>query len=199
MSLTTTPTPTPAARPAATPTAATRYAIDPAHAAAHFKVRHLMVASVRGELGRISGEVAIDPADPARATVRASIDATGIDTRNADRDAHLRSADFLDVAVHPTIEFRSTAVRTRGAGELEVDGDLTIRGVTRPVTLAVELSDEIKDPWGNTRRGASATTRIDRKDFGLTWNAALETGGVVVADRVEISIEVELIRAAAAG
>jgi polyisoprenoid-binding protein YceI len=198
MSLTTQPTTTSTATVAPRTSAQVRYAVDPSHAAAHFKVRHLMVASVRGELGPISGEASIDPNDLTRSSVAVTIDATKIDTRNADRDAHLRSADFLDVANHPTIGFRSTAVRAKGAGELEVDGDLTIRGVTRPVTLEVELSDEIKDPWGNLKRGASATARIDRKDFGLTWNAALETGGVVVADRVDISIELELSRVATA-
>jgi polyisoprenoid-binding protein YceI len=187
------PSVAPVARPAVT--TAVRYTIDPAHAAAHFKVRHLMVAHVRGELGPISGELELDPADLSRATVRASIDATAIDTRNKDRDTHLKSADFLEVDRFPTIDFRSTAVRVKTAAELEVDGDLTIHGVTRPVTLEVELSDEIKDPWGNLRRGASATTRIDRKDFGLTWNALLEAGGVAVADRVDISIELELVRA----
>lgn len=186
---------------AAAPRAATavRYAIDPAHTAAHFKVRHLMVASVRGELGEVTGEAHIDLADLTRSSVTASIDAAQINTRNADRDAHLRSPDFLDVAQFPTIAFRSTEVRTLVGGELQVLGDLTIRGVTRPVTLEVELSDEVKDPWGNLKRGASATARIDRKDFGLTWNAALETGGVLVGDRIDISIELELVRAAAQG
>jgi polyisoprenoid-binding protein YceI len=186
-----------AAEPVARPVAAVRYTIDPGHSATHFKVRHLMVAHVRGELGQVAGEVLIDPSNLARSSVTASIDARGIATRNPDRDAHLRSADFLDVEQHPTIEFRSTSVRTVGDGELEVDGLLTIRGVTGPVTLQVELSDEVKDPWGNRKRGASATARIDRKDYGLTWNAALETGGFVVGDRVDISIELELVRAEA--
>lgn len=189
MSATAAVAPTPAVR--AAPVA---YRIDPTHASAAFKVRHLMVSNVRGELGEVTGEVSLDPADPARSTVQARIDAAGIDTRNADRDAHLRSADFLDVAHHPAIAFRSTAVRPAGGGALEVDGELTIRGATRSVTLAVELSDEIKDPWGNAKRGVTATARIDRRAFGLTWNAVMESGGIVVGDTVEVSIEAELVR-----
>jgi polyisoprenoid-binding protein YceI len=177
------------------PTTAVAYRIDPVHASAQFKVRHLMVASVRGELGEVTGEVTVDLADLGRSGVTARIDVTALDTRNADRDAHLRSADFLDAANHPAITFRSTAVRAVRAGELAVDGELTIRGTARPVTLAVELSDEIKDPWGNVKRGVTATTRLDRRTFGLTWNAALETGGVVVGDMVDVTIEAELVRA----
>lgn len=171
------------------------YRVDPAHASAEFKVRHLMVSNVRGELGEVTGEVGYDAAAPERSHVVARIDVTTIDTRNADRDAHLRSADFLDVANHPAIEFRSTDVRAVGRGALEVEGQLTIRGVTRPVTLAVELSEEVRDPWGNVKRGVTATARLDRRAFGLTWNAALETGGVVVGEHVDVTIEAELVRA----
>ncbi|HYD43538.1 MAG TPA: YceI family protein [Anaeromyxobacter sp.] len=188
-------TATAAATVATRTTPAATYRIDPAHASAQFKVRHLMVSNVRGELGEVTGEVGYDAAAPERSHVAARIDVTAIDTRNADRDAHLRSADFLDVANHPAIEFRSTAVRAAGRGALEVDGQLTIRGVTRPVTLAVELSDEVRDPWGNVKRGVTATARLDRRAFGLTWNAALETGGVVVGEHVDVVIEAELVRA----
>ena len=170
------------------------YAIDSAHSRAHFKVRHLMVAFVRGELGTVTGELLFDGAVPSRSRVNAVIDATGIDTRNADRDAHLRSADFLDVATHPTVRFQSTGVEARPRGTFEVTGDLTIRGVTQPVTLSVELSDEIRDPWGNVKRGVTATTRITRKDFGVSWNANLDAGGVVVADHVDIIIEAQVVR-----
>ncbi len=190
---------------AAAPTTATRpapvaYRIDPTHATAQFKVRHLMVSNVRGELGEVTGEVSFDAGDPARSAVQARIDAAGIDTRNADRDAHLRSADFLDVANHPAITFRSTgvrgvrAVRPGDAGAYEVDGELTIRGATRPVTLAVEISDEIRDPWGNAKRGIVATARLDRRAFGLTWNAVMESGGIVVGEAVDVTIEAELVR-----
>lgn len=178
-----------------TRTAPIAYKVDPAHASAQFKVRHLMVSNVRGELGEVTGEVAFDPADPSRTTVQARIDATGIDTRNADRDAHLRSADFLDVANHPAITFRSSAVRPAAGGAFEVDGELTVRGVTRPVTLAVELSEEIRDPWGNAKRGVVATARLDRRAFGLTWNAVMESGGIVVGEAVDVTIEAELVRA----
>jgi polyisoprenoid-binding protein YceI len=170
------------------------YAIDPAHAGAQFKVRHLMVSNVRGELGEVTGEVTWDAADPARSGVQARIDVTAIDTRNPDRDAHLRSADFLDVVNHPAITFRSTAVRAAGAGALEVDGELTIRGTTRPMTLAVEVSEEIRDPWGNAKRGVTATARLDRRAFGLTWNAMMEGGGIVVGETVDVTIEAELVR-----
>jgi polyisoprenoid-binding protein YceI len=183
------PTSTAAVRPA--PVA---YKIDPTHATAQFKVRHLMVSNVRGELGEVTGEVAFDTADPSRSRVEARIDATGIDTRNADRDAHLKSADFLDVANHPAITFRSTQVRPGAGGAYEVDGELTIRGTTRPVTLAAEVSDEIRDPWGNAKRGVVATARLDRRAFGLTWNAVMESGGIVVGETVDVTIEAELVR-----
>jgi polyisoprenoid-binding protein YceI len=186
-----------ASRPAsATPAQATSatWDVDPAHSSAGFKVRHLMVSHVRGHLGPVSGSVVLDEKDPARSRVDVSIAATGIDTREPKRDEHLRSADFLDVANHPNVTFRSTAVRPTVEG-LSVTGDLTIRGVTRPVTLEVEpLAAAVADPWGNTKRGASARARINRRDFGLQWNVALETGGFVVGDEVGIEIEVELVR-----
>ena len=185
---------TAAVRPAAAPAEAVRYAIDPVHASAQFRVRHLMVANVRGELGEVTGEVLFDPEAPSGSSVNASIDVTAINTRNADRDAHLKSPDFLDAAHHPTLTFRSTAVRATGAGEYEVEGELTIRGTARPVTLAVEVSDEIRDPWGNVKRGIEAKARLDRKDFGLTWNAVIEGGGILVGDTVDVTIEAELVR-----
>src|SRR5690349_18210535 len=145
---------------AAQPATAVRYEIDAAHAHAAFKVRHLMVASVRGELGAVTGQATIDDADLARSSVVASIDARGLDTRNADRDQHLRSADFLNVDRFPSIDFRSTRIVAGDAGVLQVTGELTIHGVTREVTLATELSAEVRDPWGNAKRGVSATTRV---------------------------------------
>ena len=172
------------------------YAIDSAHSRAHFKVRHLMVAFVRGELGTVTGELLFDGAVPSRSRVTAVIDAAGIDTRNLDRDAHLRSADFLDVANYPTVTFQSTGVASGPQGTFDVTGDLTIRGVAQPVTLSVELSEEIRDPWGNVKRGVTATTRINRKDFGVSWNANLDAGGVVVADQLDIIIEAQVVRQA---
>jgi polyisoprenoid-binding protein YceI len=193
-----TATETTTSRPSPTPTPAARTAtwdIDTAHANAGFKVRHLMVSHVRGHLGPVTGTVFIDEQDPTRSRVDVSIDARGIDSREPKRDEHLRSADFLDVANHPTVTFRSTRVEApSGAhGDLRVTGDLTIRGVTRPVTLEVDaLPAPIQDPWGNTRRGVSARTRISRKQWGLTWNLAIEAGGVVVGDEVAIEIDAEI-------
>jgi polyisoprenoid-binding protein YceI len=178
------------------PAAATTWDVDTSHAAANFKVRHLMVAYVRGQLGPITGTVFIDEDDLSRSRVEVSIDARGIDTREPRRDEHLRSPDFLDVANHPNVTFRSTRVEApRGlAGDLRVTGDLTIRGVTRPVTLEVEaLPPVIKDPWGNARRGVSARARLNRKDWGLRWNLAIEAGGVAVGDEVAIEIEAEIV------
>lgn len=177
------------------PEHAIAYAIDPGHASASFKVRHLMVSNVRGELGEVTGEVLLDARDATRSSVWARIDATGISTRNAERDAHLRSADFLDVARHPAIAFRSTRVRALQPGRLAVEGDLTIRGTTLPVTLDVELSAEIRDPWGNAKRGVLATAAIDRRAFGVSWNAVMDGGGLVVGDRVDVTIEAEIVRA----
>lgn len=171
-----------------------RYEIDPTHASAQFKVRHLMVASVRGELGRVTGIVMLDNVDITESSVHATIDVTAINTRNLDRDAHLRSADFLDVDNHPTIAFHSTRIEKADGNQLRVIGDLTIRGTTNEVVLLAEITDEIRDPWGNVRRGVSAATRIDRKAFGVSWNAVMDAGGFVVADMVDITIELQLVR-----
>lgn len=171
------------------------YDIDPAHSAAHFTVRHMMVSNVRGEFSKVTGTVEYDPANPAAAKVEATIDATTINTREPKRDAHLKSADFFDVANHPQIRFVSKRVMPAGPGKLKVLGDLTMHGVTREVTLDVEgPAPEIKDGRGGAKSGASASTRINRKDFGLTWNRTIEAGGVVVGDEVVIDIDVELNR-----
>jgi len=184
---------TPSSDKAPLTTTETAWDIDSAHTAAHFKVRHLMVSHVRGTLGAVSGTVTLDQQDITRSRVDVRIDARGIDTRDEKRDQHLRSADFLDVANHPTLTFVSREIRKEKDGRLKVAGDLTIRGVTRPVTLDVEaLEAPVTDPWGNVKRGASARVTINRKDWGLEWNVALEAGGVVVADQVAIELEVEL-------
>jgi|HubBroStandDraft_5_1064220.scaffolds.fasta_scaffold29994_2 polyisoprenoid-binding protein YceI len=180
----------------AAPARATTWDIDGSHTNAGFKVRHLMVSHVRGHLGPVTGTVVIDEQDLARSRVDVSIDARGIDTRDAKRDEHLRSADFFDVATHPTVTFRSTRIEAPSGlgGELSVVGDLTIRGISRPVTLDVEgLAPAIKDPWGNARRGISARARISRKEWGLQWNMAIDAGGVVVGDEVTIEIESEIV------
>jgi polyisoprenoid-binding protein YceI len=183
-----------AAVPATTPAPAA-WQIDTAHSSAQFKVRHLMVSNVRGALGPVTGSVHIDEADLTRSYVTVAIDARALDSKDPKRDEHLRSVEFLDVARYPSITFRSQAVRPRKDGGLDVTGDLTIRGVTRSVKLAVDpLPSVVKDPWGNTKRGAVARATLNRKDFGLVWNMALETGGVLVGDRVEVEIEVELVK-----
>lgn len=171
------------------------YSIDPVHSAVHFSVRHMMVSNVRGEFTKLSGTIQFDPANPADSGVEATIDAASINTRDAQRDTHLKSADFLDVEKFPTLVFRSTKTEHNSGGGT-VTGDLTIHGVTRQVTLNVEgPSPETKDPWGKQRIGLSATTKLSRKDFGLTWNAALESGGLLVGDEVTVTIDVEAIRA----
>jgi len=178
----------------------TQWQIDPAHSAAHFSVRHLMISNVRGEFGKVSGNVVLDPSDLTKSTVEVIVDATTIDTREPQRDEHLRSADFFDVANHPAITFRSKQIMAAGAGRFKVTGDLTIRGVTRTVTFDVDgPTPPVKDPWGNVRVGVSATAKINRKDFGLVWNALTEAGGVVVGDEVSIAFEAELIQKAPTG
>jgi len=177
------------------PGAAQAWDIDASHSSANFKVRHLMVSHVRGELGPVAGVVWIDDQDVTRSSIDVSIDARKIATRDEKRDEHLRSADFLDVANHPTVTFKSTSVERSGANDLRVTGDLTIRGTTRPVTLNVEsLAPAVTDPWGNTKRGATAHAKIHRKEWGLQWNVGLEAGGVLVGEEVAIEIEVELLK-----
>jgi len=168
--------------------------IDPAHSSASFSVRHMMIAKVHGGFTKLSGSLHLDRANPSKSTVEAVIDASSVDTREAKRDEHLRSADFFDVQKFPSITFKSKSFRQDG-GDLQIAGDLTLHGVTREVILAVEgLDSEMKDPWGNTKIGASASTKIKRKDFGLNWNAALETGGVLVGDDVTITLDVQFAK-----
>jgi polyisoprenoid-binding protein YceI len=173
------------------------YNIDPTHSNAHFKVRHLMIAWVRGEFTKVGGTITINDADHTLSSITAEIDVSSISTREPDRDKHLLSPDFLHAADHPVIKFQSTKVVKDGEDEYNVTGNLTIRGVTHPVVLEVDsVTPEIKDPWGFFRRGAAATTKISRKEFGVTFNQLLETGGVAVGDEVQISIDVELVRQA---
>jgi polyisoprenoid-binding protein YceI len=174
---------------------AATWEIDPAHASVEFRVRHLMVAWVKGAFPDVAGTVEIDETDLTKSKVNVTIGAASIDTNNAKRDEHLRSADFLDSASYPAITFVSKKIVVEGGQLRQVTGDLTIRGTTREVTLSVdELTPAIQDPWGNTRRGATASAEINRKDFGLTWNKTLETGGLVVGDEVRIALGIELIR-----
>jgi len=177
----------------------TQWQIDPAHSAAHFSVRHLMISNVRGEFTKLGGSALINPADPAKSSVEITIEAASINTREPQRDEHLRSADFFDVANHPTLTFRSTRVESLGADNFKLTGDLTIRGVTKQVTFDVEgPTASVKDPWGNTRAGVTASTKINRKDFGVAFNALTETGALVVGDEVKITVEAELIQQAPA-
>jgi polyisoprenoid-binding protein YceI len=168
--------------------------IDPTHSQIEFSVRHMMISNVRGRFEKFSGTVEFDEANPANLTVDITIDAASINTHEAQRDAHLASADFFNVEQYPSLTFKSTSVQQIDAQTLKVAGDLTIAGVTRPVTLDVEYAGTALSPWGTTSAGFSAHTRISRKDFGLTWNAALETGGFVVGDEVKIGIELEAVR-----
>jgi len=168
---------------------------DPAHTGVQFKVRHLMVSSVRGDFEKLSGKITYDEADVTKSTAEITIDAASINTGVAKRDEDLRGPDFLDVAKYPTITFKSKKVEKAGAGALKMTGDITIHGVTKEVVLSIEgPTPPIKDPWGNTRVGGSATTRINRKDFGLTYNKVLEAGGALVGDEVDITIDMEIFR-----
>jgi polyisoprenoid-binding protein YceI len=170
------------------------YEIDPAHSSAHFSVRHMMVSNVRGQFTKVSGTIKFDSANPANSSVEATIDAASIDTHDQQRDTHLKSDDFFDVGKFPTLTFRSKRIEVHIDGG-KVTGDLTMHGVTEEITLDVEgPTPENKDPWGKYRIGLSATTKLSRKDFGLTWNSALETGGVLVGDEVKITIDVEAVR-----
>ncbi len=171
--------------------------IDPAHSHASFTVRHMVISNVRGDFQKFAGAVQLDEKDVSRSTVEATLQATSIDTGNADRDKHLRSPDFFDAEKFPTIAFKSTRVEKASDGKLHVTGNLTMKGVTKPIVLEVEgPTAEIKDPWGNARRGLSASATINRKDWGLTWNKMLEAGPVV-GDEVKIVIEAELVKQAA--
>jgi polyisoprenoid-binding protein YceI len=169
--------------------------IDPGHSSFQFKVRHLMVSNVKGDFTKMKGMVTIDEQNIANLKVDITIEAASVNTGHATRDEHLRNADFFDVTKYPTITFVSKKIERTGTNTLKVMGDLTIRGVTKEITVDVEgPTSEVKDPGGNFRRGATATAKINRQDFGIMWNRVLDTGGVVVSDEVNIYVEVELIK-----
>src|SRR5262245_12461069 len=176
----------------ATPALAATWTLDPAHSNVQFSVRHMMLSNVRGEFRKVAGTVEGDQSAPAGATITATIDSASIDTREPKRDEHLKSADFLDVAKFPTMTFKSKRIEPAGAGKFKVTGDLTLHGVTKEVVLDVsDLTPPVKDPMGKTRAGATASTKIDRKDFGINWSKAMDNGGLVVGNDIAITIDVE--------
>lgn len=177
--------------------AATTWKIDPVHSVAEFRVKHMMISNVRGQFTGVTGSLTYDPANPEHSRVEASVDVATVNTHDSQRDTHLKSPDFFDAGKFPALTFHSSRVLRRPGGALAVAGPLTIHGVTREVEFAVEgPTPPTKDPWGNTRIGVSASTKIDRRDFGLTFNAALETGGVLVGEEVAIALELEFVQQA---
>jgi polyisoprenoid-binding protein YceI len=183
--------------PTTTETRAATYTIDPTHSAVEFSVKHMMISTVKGRFAGVQGTIVADPANPDRSTVEAEIDARSIDTRAEQRDAHLRSADFFDVESYPAITFRSRRVDgafAREGDRFTIVGDLTVRGVTREIVLDATFEGTGRDPWGGERASFSATTKLDRRDFGLTWNQALETGGVLVSNDIRIHLDVQAVK-----
>lgn len=176
-------------------TTTSTWAIDPVHTTAEFAVKHLMISTVKGNFTDVAGTIVLDEADMANSTVELVIPTKSVDTRNEQRDAHLRSPDFFDADRVPTMTFRSRSVKPKGDNEYLVAGDLTIRDVTREVVLDVSDEGRNRDPWGGDRAAFAASTSIDRADFGLTWNQALETGGFVVSNKVKIQVDVQAVRA----
>jgi len=173
----------------------TNWNIDPVHSNAQFKVKHMMISNVKGEFTKVTGKLELNSSDITKSHVEASIDAATINTREPDRDTHLKSPDFLDVEKYPKLTFKSTQISKKG-DDLAVEGDLTVHGVTQKAVFVVDgPSVETKDPWGNTRIGLSATSHFNRKDFGLNWNAVLEAGGILVGEEVAITLDVEFIKA----
>jgi polyisoprenoid-binding protein YceI len=179
-------------------TTTSRWRIDPAHTLVEFQARHMMITKVRGRFGEVTGELVVDEENPENSRVEVEIDARSIDTRAKDRDTHLRSGDFLDVEQQPKITFRSKRIEgahAEAGDEFKVIGDLTIRGETREVVLDATYEGHGTDPWGGERAGFSATTKLDRREWGLTWNQALETGGVLVSNDLKIELQVQAVRA----
>jgi polyisoprenoid-binding protein YceI len=192
-----TPAQTSPVAPAPAPaTTVTTWKIDASHSHVEFAVKHLMISTVKGRFAEVEGEIVLDEANPAASRVEARIAAASIDTREANRDAHLRSADFFDAENHPSLTFASTRVEPRGDGEFTLPGNLTIRGVTREVALEGEYLGSTRTPFGTVVAAFSAKTKLNRKDYGLNWNAALETGGVLVGDEIKVSLEIEAVQQA---
>src|SRR5271170_719727 len=177
--------------------AITTWNVDSTHSVVEFKVKHMMISNLKGQFSGVTGTLSLDEDDLTQSSVEAAIEVTSIHTRDEGRDAHLKGADFFDAEQFPTMQLKSTHIALKSNGELVVTGDLTIKGVTRSVQFAVEgPSSETKDPWGNTRIGLAATTKINRNDFGLTWNAVLEAGGVMVGEDISIALDLEFVKQA---
>ncbi len=178
-----------------TATATGVYAIDPTHSRVGFVARHAMITKVRGAFNELEGSGHFNADNPAASTLDVTIQAASIDTRNADRDGHLVSADFFDVETYPTLRFVATSIAPSGEETFDVTGDLTIKGVTKPVTFAVELTGVAVDPFGNARLGLEGAATVNRKDWGLTWNTALEAGGVLVSEKIQLELEISAVKA----
>ncbi|WP_251555172.1 YceI family protein [Neobacillus muris] len=175
--------------------AKTKWALDPAHSSVDFSVRHMMIANVKGSFNSFNAVIEADPADLTTASIEFTVDTSSVDTRNADRDAHLVSADFFDVENYPALTFKATTIEKTDEGEYKVTGDLTLRGVTKQETFDVTFEGQGKDPWGNEKVGFSANSTLNRSDYGLVWNAALETGGVLVGDKVKVNLQIQAAKA----
>jgi polyisoprenoid-binding protein YceI len=173
----------------------TKWVLDPAHSSVDFSVRHMMIANVKGTFQNFTAEIEADPADLTTANIEFTVETASVDTRNKDRDGHLVSADFFDVENHPKMTFKATKIEKTDEGEYNITGDLTLRGVTKQETFAVSFEGQGKDPWGNEKAGFSATGTLNRSDYGLVWNAALETGGVLVGDKVKINLQIQAAKA----
>ncbi len=173
----------------------TKWTIDPTHSGVDFSIKHMMFSNVKGSFNQFDAIIEANPLDLTTATIEFNVNLASVDTRNEDRDNHLRSGDFFDVEVYPTMTFKATTIVNNGDGEYEVTGDLSIHGVTKQETFTVNYEGSGKDPWGNEKVGFSAAGSIKRSDYGLTWNSALETGGVLVGDKVKINIELQAVKA----
>ncbi|WP_029421046.1 YceI family protein [Alicyclobacillus macrosporangiidus] len=174
--------------------AKSQWKVDPAHSSVDFSIKHMVISRVKGTFHTFDAVVEADPEDLTTARIEFTVDVASVDTRNEDRDNHLRSADFFDAENYPKMTFKATRIVKKSEGEYEVTGDLTIRGVTRPETFLVTYEGQGKDPWGGIRAGFSANGTINRSDYGLKWNAALETGGVLVGDQVQVSLEIQAVK-----
>ncbi|WP_462411827.1 YceI family protein [Neobacillus sp. Marseille-QA0830] len=173
----------------------TKWVLDPAHSSVDFSVRHMMIANVKGSFNSFNAVIEADPTDLTTASIEFTIETSSVDTRNADRDAHLVSADFFDVENYPTMTFKAANIEKTDEGEYKVTGDLTLRGVTKQETFAVTFEGQGKDPWGNEKAGFSANGSLNRSDYGLVWNAALETGGVLVGDKIKVNLQIQAAKA----